>query len=57
MLITFGPVRRAKNLHDRRLDFLDAGLVLSGPVFTVRMPGSTMANRVFRQLDFLPVGW
>ena len=31
MVITFDPVKRAKNLHDRQLDFLDAEIVLSGP--------------------------
>jgi hypothetical protein len=38
MVITFDPVKRAKNLHDRQLDFLDAEIVLSGPVFTVENP-------------------
>jgi uncharacterized DUF497 family protein len=35
MVITFDPVKRAKNLHRRQLDFLDAEIVLSGRVFTV----------------------
>jgi hypothetical protein len=31
----FDPVKRVKNLNDRQLDFLDAEIVLSGPLFTV----------------------
>jgi uncharacterized DUF497 family protein len=36
MVITFDPVKRAKNLYCRQLDFLDAEIVLSGPVFTIK---------------------
>jgi uncharacterized DUF497 family protein len=32
MVITFDPVKRAKNLHSRQLDFFGAEIVLSGPV-------------------------
>ena len=57
MVITFDPVKRAKNLHDRQLDFFDAEIVLSGPVFTVEDIGSITASNVFRRSDSLLAGW
>jgi uncharacterized DUF497 family protein len=57
MVITFDPAKRAQNLRDRRLDFLDAEVVLSGPVFTVEDTRLTMAKNVFKRLDFSPTGW
>jgi uncharacterized DUF497 family protein len=57
MVITFDPVKRAKNLNDRQLDFLDAEIVLSGPVFTVEDTRIDYASNVFRRSDSLPSGW
>jgi hypothetical protein len=51
------PVKRAKNLHDRQLDFLDAEIVLSGPVFPVKDTGLITVSNVFRRSDSLPAGW
>jgi hypothetical protein len=54
MVITFDPVRRTKNLIDRQLDFLDAEIVLSGPVFTVEDSRIDYGEQHFRRSDFSP---
>jgi uncharacterized DUF497 family protein len=53
MLITFDPVKREKNLHDRQLDFLDAGIVLGGPVFTVEDTRIDYGEQRFQTVGFL----
>jgi uncharacterized DUF497 family protein len=53
MLITFDPVKRAKSLHDRQLDFLDAEIVLSGPVFTVEDARIEYGEPRFQTIGFL----
>ena len=53
MVITFDPVKRAKNLHDRQLDFLDAEIVLSGPVFTVENTRIDYGEQRFQTVGFL----
>ncbi len=53
MVITFDPVKRAKNLHDRQLDFLDAEIVLSGPVFTVEDTRIDYGEQRFQTVGFL----
>ncbi len=57
MVITFDSVKRTKNLEDRQLDFLDAEIVLSGPVFTVEDVRIDTANSASRRSDFSPVAW
>ena len=53
MLITFDPVKREKNLQDRQLDFLDAEIVLSGPVFTVEDTRTEYGEQRFQTVGFL----
>jgi uncharacterized DUF497 family protein len=53
MVITFDPVKRARNLNDRQLDFLDAEIVLSGPVFTVEDTRIDYGERRFQTVGFL----
>ena len=53
MVITFDPIKRAKNLNDRQLDFLDAEIVLSGPVFTVEDTRIDYSERRFQTVGFL----
>jgi uncharacterized DUF497 family protein len=57
MVIAFDPVKRAQNLRDRRLDFLDAEVVLSGPVFTIEDIGIDYGEERFQGSDFSPTGW
>ena len=51
MVITFDPVKRAKNLHDRQLDFLDAEM--SGPVFTIEDTRIDCGEQRFQTVGFL----
>jgi uncharacterized DUF497 family protein len=53
MVITFDPVKRAKNLYDRQLDFLDAEIVLSGPVFTIEDNRFDYGEQRFQTVGFL----
>jgi uncharacterized DUF497 family protein len=53
MKITFDSVKRAKNLHSRQLDFLDAEIVLSGPVFTIEDTRSDYGEQRFQTVGFL----
>ena len=53
MVITFDPVKRAKNLNDRQLDFLDAEIVLSGPVFTAEDARVDYGEQRFQTVGFL----
>jgi uncharacterized protein len=53
MVITFDPVKRAKNLHNRQLDFLDAEIVLAGPVFTVEDARIDYGEHRFQTVGFL----
>jgi uncharacterized DUF497 family protein len=53
MVITFDPVKRAKNLHSRQLDFLDAEIVLSGLVFTVEDTRIDYGEQRFQTAGFL----
>jgi hypothetical protein len=57
MLITFDSVKREKSLHDRQLDFLDAEIVLSGPVFTVEDKRIDYGERRFQTVGFLAGRW
>jgi uncharacterized DUF497 family protein len=49
----FDPVKRAKNLHRRQLDFLDAEIVLSGPVFTIKDTRIDYGEQRFQTIGFL----
>jgi uncharacterized protein len=53
MVITFDPVKRTKNLNDRQLDFLDAEIVLSGPVFTTEDIRIDYGEQRFQTVGFL----
>ena len=53
MVITFDPIKRAKNLNDRQLDFLDAEIVLSGQVLTVEDTRIDYSERRFQTVGFL----
>jgi uncharacterized DUF497 family protein len=53
MVITFDPAKRAQNLRDRRFDFLDAEVVLSGPVFTVEDTRIDYGEERFQTVGFL----
>jgi uncharacterized DUF497 family protein len=45
MAITFDPVKRAKTLAERSLDFQDAERVFAGRTLTLKATGATMASR------------
>jgi hypothetical protein len=47
------PRQARENLQDRQLDFLDAEIVLSGPVFTVESPRIDYGEQRFQTVGFL----
>jgi uncharacterized DUF497 family protein len=49
----FDPIKHAKNLNDRQLDFLDAEIVLSGSVFTVEDTRIDYGEQRFQTVGFL----
>jgi uncharacterized DUF497 family protein len=53
MVITFDPAKRTKSLNDRQLDFLDAEIVLSGPVFTIEDTRMEYGEQRFQTVGFL----
>lgn len=57
MQVTFDPIKRAKTLVDRGLDFADAIFVFEGSLWRLKMTAKTMERFESFALVSWPNGW